>query len=306
MKKSIVVFSFLMVSVSGLFAQRATVKMAQLNEPTIIYTAKELVLKFNKQSFLDVYTSMQNGVWVTRNPRENKAAIVAIDWLKSQKKPIQLDENLTDQSKPETALVWLVQNLVGAQLILKGDVEVYEKATKKKEVIEVLEEVSELSGKSYTFFNPGHSTGFLKFWNVNEWVGQDEEVQGEVEVVFEEPVKEIQVADESKVYLVVEQQPEYPGGMSAWTEYIQKSLKYPKDAVKQLIEGSVFVAFVVQETGKITDVSVIKGISPSCDKEAERLIKESKDWKPGKQRGKPVKVKFVWPVKFRLADLEKK
>jgi protein TonB len=68
----------------------------------------------------------------------------------------------------------------------------------------------------------------------------------------------------------------------------------------------VYIEFVVLETGKLSDFKVIKGISPTCDKEAVRLCKESIDWKPAQQRGKAVKCRFVLPIKFRLSDIEQK
>jgi TonB family protein len=308
MKKSIVVFSLLTVSVLSLWAQpTAIILKAFKKEPTIVFTAKEAVVKFDKQSFLDMYASMENGGWVERNGREHKSATTAIAWLKNQKKPVQLNENMTDQSKPETALVWLVQNLIGAPLMVKGEAEVYElKGNKKVESIYFLVEHSQLSGDGYTFLFYGQSNGFLKLWNVNEFVAFTEEVAPTVEVVFEEPVQEVVAHDPSKVYLVVEIQPEYPGGMGKWEEYIKNSLKYPKDAVNQKTEGTVYVAFVVSESGKLTDINVMKGLSISCDKEAVRLVKESIDWKPGKQAGTTVKTRMVLPIKFRLSDLEKK
>lgn len=316
MKKSIIVFFLLTLSVTGVWAQRSPVKLTALSkEAALIYTTKDVVLKFDKQSFLDMYASMEKGTWVDYYTRENKAAITSIEWLKNQKKPVQLDENMTDQSMPETALAWLVQNLIGAPLILKGRAEIYElKGKQKKEVIEVMEEVSELSGKSYTFFYPGQPNEFLKIWNVNERVAVTQEeapiegMAGDVvfeEVVFEEPKAAI-ADDPNKVYYVTEIQPEYPGGVEKWIAYVNKSLKYPKDAASQKVEGTVYVQFVVSETGELTDFQVVKGISTSCDKEALRLCKESINWKPGKQGGKAVKVRYVMPIKFRLSDTEKK
>jgi protein TonB len=127
-----------------------------------------------------------------------------------------------------------------------------------------------------------------------------------IEVVFEEPVEEVEADDASKIYTVTEIQPEYPGGFGKWVDYVKNSLKYPKDAVRLKTEGSVYIEFVVIETGKLTDFKVVRGISPSCDKEALRICKESIDWKPAKQGGKAVKCRFVMPIKFRLSDLEKK
>jgi protein TonB len=84
-------------------------------------------------------------------------------------------------------------------------------------------------------------------------------------------------------------------------KFIGKNLKYPSAARRMGIEGQVFVQFVVDAEGKISEVKTIKGISAECDKEAERVIKMMPPWKAGKQNGKPVKVRFVLPIRFKLA-----
>jgi len=117
------------------------------------------------------------------------------------------------------------------------------------------------------------------------------------DVVFEEPVDE-EVADE--VFTIVEQQPEYPGGMAAFYQFIQKKLKYPSQARRMGIEGKVFVQFVVDKKGNITEVMAVKGIGAGCDEEAIRVIRTSPKWKAGKQRGKAVKVRMILPITFKL------
>ncbi len=127
--------------------------------------------------------------------------------------------------------------------------------------------------------------------------------EGTGDVVFEEPVaepvKEVG-EDPNKVYTIVEQQPEFEGGNGAMFKFIQKNMKYPATARRMGIEGSVFVSFVVDTEGKISEVTTVKGISADCDKEAIRVIQMMPRWKPGKQNGRPVKVRFVLPIKFQL------
>lgn len=128
-----------------------------------------------------------------------------------------------------------------------------------------------------------------------------ENVEGTGEVVFEEPVEEVkEVDDANKVFLVVEQAPEFEGGLEAMYKFISKNMKYPASARRMNIEGSVFVQFVVDADGKISEASVIKGISADCDKEALRVINMMPKWRPGKQSGRAVRVKFVLPIKFKL------
>jgi len=117
------------------------------------------------------------------------------------------------------------------------------------------------------------------------------------EVIFEESVEE-EVADE--IFTIVEQQPAFPGGMSAFYQFVQKKMKYPSQARRMGIEGKVFVQFVVDKAGNITEVTAVKGIGAGCDQEAVRVIKSSPKWKAGKQRGKTVKVRMILPITFKL------
>ena len=103
-----------------------------------------------------------------------------------------------------------------------------------------------------------------------------------------------------KVFDIVEQMPEYPGGQAALFEFISKNVKYPDDAVKKKVEGKVFVIFVVDTDGKITDVSLLRKVFPSLDAEAIRVISAMPNWIPGKQKGQVVRVKYTVPIMFRL------
>ncbi|MCF6352854.1 MAG: energy transducer TonB [Cyclobacteriaceae bacterium] len=118
------------------------------------------------------------------------------------------------------------------------------------------------------------------------------------ETIFEEPEDE-EVADE--IFTIVEKQPSFLGGDRAFYKYISKKMKYPSQARRMGIEGKVFVQFVVDEKGNITDVKVIRGVGAGCDEEAIRVIKNSPKWNPGKQRGKAVKVRMVLPITFKLS-----
>jgi len=117
------------------------------------------------------------------------------------------------------------------------------------------------------------------------------------EMVFEEAPEE-EATDE--IFMVVEDQPEPQGGMAAFYEYVGKNMKYPSQARRMGIEGKVFVQFVVDKDGSISQVQAIKGIGAGCDEEAVRVLKEAPKWKPGKQRGRPVRVRMVLPITFKL------
>ncbi|HAM97668.1 MAG TPA: hypothetical protein DCQ26_03575 [Marinilabiliales bacterium] len=109
-----------------------------------------------------------------------------------------------------------------------------------------------------------------------------------------------QTTESEKVYITVDQMPEFPGGESKLREFIAQQVKYPKEAKEKGIQGKVFVSFCVDVNGKICDVALVKGAYPSLDEEALRVVKAQPDWKPGKDKGVPVKVSFTIPISFQL------
>jgi len=120
------------------------------------------------------------------------------------------------------------------------------------------------------------------------------QIEAKVEVQQEEETEEV------VNFYVIEEKPEFPGGEAAMFQYISKTIKYPEIAKENNVQGKVFVQFVIGKDGKVTDVQVIRGVDPSLDKEAIRVIQNMPAWKPGKQRGKPVKVSFQLPINFKL------
>lgn len=94
--------------------------------------------------------------------------------------------------------------------------------------------------------------------------------------------------------------PSYPGGSQVLFKYIQTQLRYPSDARNMKVEGRVIVSFIVDKDGWVTNVSVRKGVFPSLDREAVRVVSGMARWDPGKKNGKPVKVKYSLPISFRL------
>ena len=107
-------------------------------------------------------------------------------------------------------------------------------------------------------------------------------------------------ANKDKVFRIVENQPEFPGGPAALTEYLKTNVQYPSSARQNRIEGKVMTQFVVSLKGEVTDVKILRGLSDDCDHEAVRLIKAMPKWKPGRQDGHPVNVQMTLPVNYRL------
>lgn len=120
----------------------------------------------------------------------------------------------------------------------------------------------------------------------------------EMQLTFHEDEEE---AVEEEVFIIVENMPTFQGGdANAFRTWIQQNLRYPEIAAENGISGKVFVQFAVNSRGEVTDAKVVRGVDPALDKEALRVVMSSPKWVPGKQRGKPVKVQFTFPIVFVL------
>ncbi len=143
-------------------------------------------------------------------------------------------------------------------------------------------------------------------------VDNDQDIDDELEIEDAEDATENTVVDvtqfedfgeedtgEAQIFQVVETMPSFKGNMNKW---LKDNVKYPVLAQENGISGRVFVAFVVETDGSITDVKVARSVDPSLDKEAVRVVKSMPKWNPGKQRNKPVRVAFTVPINFTLSN----
>jgi protein TonB len=112
--------------------------------------------------------------------------------------------------------------------------------------------------------------------------------------------EEVKVSDDEAIFFVVEVQPEFPGGMDSMYAFIQKNLIYPEKAKAEGIEGRVFITFTIEKDGSVSNVKILRGIGGGCDEAVKEVIEKMPKWKPGTQRGKPVRVQFNLPIKFEL------
>lgn len=133
-------------------------------------------------------------------------------------------------------------------------------------------------------------------------IASTEETGEAMEIKYVAPtVEEEEDPEEQTIFEVVEQMPEYPnGGMAGLMQFLSKNIEYPTIAQENGTQGRVTVQFVVNKDGSIVDAKVLRGVDPYLDKEALRVINSMPKWKPGMQRGKPVRVKYTVPVMFRL------
>ena len=129
---------------------------------------------------------------------------------------------------------------------------------------------------------------------------EDTEMDEDTEIDFADLAMEEEEEEDAPVFFIVEDMPEFPGGETELRKYIAQSVKYPVIAQENGIQGRVYISFVVSKKGEVTEVKVARGVDPNLDKEAIRVVKAMPKWKPGKQRGKAVKVSYTVPINFVL------
>lgn len=151
--------------------------------------------------------------------------------------------------------------------------------------------------------------GLLKTWKPGKQDGKAVKVRYTVPVSFalkgdsnKTEKKENKKINEAgnEVFYVVEDMPEFPGGEDSLRVFISKNVKYPDEAIKEKVQGKVYITFTVTKEGKVADARIARGVCPSLDKEALRVINTSPVWKPGKQRGQAVNVEYTVPINFAL------
>ena len=113
-------------------------------------------------------------------------------------------------------------------------------------------------------------------------------------------IEEEELEPEQHIFEVVEEMPGFPGGEEARQKFLRDNIRYPAIARESGIQGTIFVTFVVERDGSITDVRILRGIGGGCDEEALRVTRMMPRWQPGKQRGRAVRVQFNMPIRFQL------
>lgn len=119
-------------------------------------------------------------------------------------------------------------------------------------------------------------------------------------LVDEEVVPKIQLSSGEEVFMVVDEMPVFLGGIQALRNFLAQSVKYPPEAVKKGIQGKVYVTFVVNKDGSVSNAKIARGVDPSLDTEALRVVKLLPKWKPGRQKGQEVAVQYTVPISFKL------
>jgi TonB family protein len=214
---------------------------------------------------------------------------------------VTVELNADKQKSTGKKLVFLDEVLEGPEplIVIDGKVATVEqlKALDQEEIdnITVLKKAKEPLEVYAKHFNADTSNGIL-FINTKEYVKN-----GKKEVVDVAVKKSDEEAEPEGAFDVVEQMPEFPGGAAGMMKFIAENVKYPEEAYSKGIEGRVLVQFIIEKDGSVTNVKVIKKVNDAIDAEAVRVVKAMPKWKPGKQNGREVRVKYTIPVSFRLS-----
>ncbi len=135
-----------------------------------------------------------------------------------------------------------------------------------------------------------------------EWDIEDEVIDDKTAIdIPDDLVGNNEKTDDTPIpFAILENKPEFPGGERGLLKFLNSKVNYPVIAQENGIQGVVYVSFVIDQKGKVIDVRLLRGVDPSLDKEALRVVGSMPDWKPGKQRGRPVKVSYQVPMRFQL------
>jgi len=136
----------------------------------------------------------------------------------------------------------------------------------------------------------------------NEILFEDDEADFDEEIqMYDFEVTEEQEEEEEQIFVIVEDMPTFHGGdVDKFRDWVQSRVKYPQIAAENGIQGRVFIMFVVEPDGSVSNVTILRSVDPALDNEAKRVVESSPKWVPGKQRGAPVRVRFSMPINFQL------
>ena len=227
-----------------------------------------------------LYLGLQLQKMAEANKKVENTQAVALAKLNTEKKEAKVEKKEIIKQEPEKVVEQVKSSVKFTAPVIKKDEEVKEEDEIK------LDEVQK-SDKAVGAFT----------------VEGNDEVGGAVlkakeDIAAPEPPKH--VVEETKIFTVVEQMPMFPGGDGALMGYLRDNIHYPTVAAENGVQGRVVVGFVVERDGSITDVNILRGVDPSLDREAMRVVKSMPKWTPGKQNGSAVRVKYQVPVSFRL------
>lgn len=304
-KRNTLLLVLILLTTTFTFAQRKKVTLKQPGKkPFITYETDQALIFFEKEAVVNAYAPVE------KTTLEGQLFDEAVGRYQKTGKTIRItDNNVDSRTKEQQLFGMIIEKKLAAQLLTAGNAAVTNKKTGKPAAsVEY-----EVTGPRFMFYLPGDASIFFWGYNMDKvktWIedyGREEEPVATIEAVeMEVPISmnvegtsndqpvAAEAADKDQIFTVVEQSPEYPGGMEALKEYINRNLKKTARC-----EGAVFISFIVNTDGTLTEHTVLKGLDPACDQEAMRVTKGMPAWKPGKQNGRTVKSRYVLPVRFK-------
>jgi TonB family protein len=299
--KFILATGFLLtIGISAIAQNRQTLPLRKSHDKdVVVYTTASATIYFNKDEITGGFALEENSNWYRgKSSQEKKELEKAISKLYQLKGAYVVLAKDAKASADKKQIALLIEERLGSSLLFANRAMVINNTTKK------LQDSIEVVG-SYTFYFKKAREPFFKHENSAPSIEtaplNEDKMVGTRTLIEDVEIEDKEPQDENKVFNIVEQMPEYSGGgMAKLFDYIKDSLQYPASDKKMAIEGTVFVQFVVEKDGSLTSFECLRSPSNDMCKEAQRLIRESGKWKPGKQNGKVVRVKEVIPVKFKL------
>ena len=228
-----------------------------------------------------LYLGLQLQKMAEANKKVENTQAVELAKLNTEKKEAKVEKKEIIKQEPEKVVEQVKSSVKFTAPVIKKDSEVKEEDEIK------LDEVQKSDKAVGAFTVQG-----------NDEVGGDV-LKAKEDIAAPEPPKHV-VEETTKIFTNVEQMPMYPGGEGALLGYLRDNIHYPTVAAENGVQGRVVVGFVVERDGSITDVKILRGVDPSLDREAMRVVKSMPRWNPGKQNGSAVRVKYQVPVSFRL------
>ena len=288
--------------------QSFTVSDGQTTNATLNMSANFVNVTINTDSQSDIYVDEEykgKGKWTGRlsdgahifeaRKSNHKTSVKSMDLVLGEAKTITLDSpqpingDVDINTSPMGATIYIDGKNYGETPNYISDILIGEHELKlaKQGCAEIKKTITIKEGETLTI-NEKLQTSITK-QNADDIVVKDESVSSANGKVFE-----------GEIIKVVEVMPEFPGGPAKMMEYIQKNIKYPLMACESDIQGRVFVNFVVEPDGSISNVTVMRGIGGGCDEEAVRVVNSMPKWNPGKQRGTAVRCSYTVPIIFKL------
>jgi TonB family protein len=292
--------SFIAFFIFSLAFSQEIITLQNIESEDIKLETETAVISFSKKDILADYNKFKESLTnnnLTSSKYLTKSFQESMHYLANSKKQIVIEEAKANNNSKVADIYQLLKNRTGNVLLAKGLGKVYNKTSHQYEQIIGQKEMNRFSADAEhqydVYYFAFGSSGKIFFENSGDPTSTGDETPAET-------------VNKDEVFVLVDIPPSPQGGMGKLNEHIVQNLKYPAKAKEMKVEGRVFVQFIVNVDGTLSDFTILKGIGFGCEEEAIRVIKEGPKWIPGKNAGKAVRVKYTLPLTFKLPPTDKK